>query len=243
MHLDASGSLHDTSDRLNAALTAEARGWLAVAEGNSAEARDHFRAGADDALVVGDRLGASHLLSALARTGGAADAVDDLERLAATVQGDLIGVQLAVACALAGPDDADSLLAVALDCELRGLLVEAAELAACAARELRRAGHAQAGARAAAQGRDRLGRCQRVQTPLLLDLSTAVPLTARELDVARLAADRRSSKEIAQQLGIAKRTVDNHLRNVYQKLDISGRADLADALGIETGASSPSVHD
>lgn len=238
VHLDASQSLHVTSDRLNAALTAEAQGWLAVAEGASAEGRARFRAGADDALAVGDRLGASHLLSALARTGGAVEALDDLERLAATVQGDLIGVQLAVARALAGPDDVDTLLATALDCEQRGLLLESAELAASAARALRRAGRAQAAARAAAVGRDRLGRCQRVRTPLLVDLSTTVPLTAREVDVARLAADRRSSKEIAQQLGIAKRTVDNHLRNVYRKLDISGRADLSGALGIGTGASS-----
>lgn len=55
-------------------------------------------------------------------------------------------------------------------------------------------------------------------------------LTERELKVAHLAADRLRSREIAQQLGIAIRTVDNHLQRIYRKLGVNDRTALAEAL-------------
>ena len=55
-------------------------------------------------------------------------------------------------------------------------------------------------------------------------------LSAREFDVARLAAARLRSREIAEQVGLSVRTVDNHLARVYRKLGISGRDELGEAL-------------
>lgn len=55
-------------------------------------------------------------------------------------------------------------------------------------------------------------------------------LTKRESDVAHLAATRLRSREIAETLGISVRTVDNHLNNVYRKLGVKTRTELADAL-------------
>lgn len=49
----------------------------------------------------------------------------------------------------------------------------------------------------------------------------------RELEVVRLVARGLTDKEVAAQLFISPRTVDNHLRNVFAKLDISSRAALA----------------
>jgi len=46
-----------------------------------------------------------------------------------------------------------------------------------------------------------------------------------------LAATGMASKEIAQRLYLSVRTVDNHLQHAYTKLGVSGRADLAQALG------------
>ena len=57
-----------------------------------------------------------------------------------------------------------------------------------------------------------------------------VPLTARERDIAALAASGASSKDIADQLFLSVRTVNNHLQNVYSKLGVSGRRQLATAL-------------
>jgi DNA-binding CsgD family transcriptional regulator len=55
-------------------------------------------------------------------------------------------------------------------------------------------------------------------------------LTPSELRVARLAAAGASNPEIAQALFVTTQTVKGHLSNVYRKLAISARAELADAL-------------
>jgi len=62
-------------------------------------------------------------------------------------------------------------------------------------------------------------------------------LTPSERRVARLAADGRSNPEIAQALFLTRRTVETHLTHAYQKLGISSRERLADAL--ESGTESP----
>jgi DNA-binding CsgD family transcriptional regulator len=53
-------------------------------------------------------------------------------------------------------------------------------------------------------------------------------LTARELEVARLVARRKSNKAIGKELDMAPRTASTHLSNIYQKLGISSRGELAD---------------
>jgi len=55
-------------------------------------------------------------------------------------------------------------------------------------------------------------------------------LTSRELEVARLVARRLSNKAIGKELGMATRTASTHLSNIYQKLGISSRGELADVI-------------
>lgn len=50
----------------------------------------------------------------------------------------------------------------------------------------------------------------------------------RQLEIARLVAQGRSSKEVAAELIVSARTVDNHLAAVYRNLGISSRAELTD---------------
>lgn len=57
--------------------------------------------------------------------------------------------------------------------------------------------------------------------------SSADGLTDRELEVARLAAQRLTAKEIAAELGTSPNTVTNQLAAVYRKLGIRGRTELA----------------
>ena len=64
--------------------------------------------------------------------------------------------------------------------------------------------------------------------PNKLPLDSTSELTPRETDVAKLVASRYSNKGIAKQLGIAERTVTTHLSNIYRKVGIRSRGELAD---------------
>ena len=52
-------------------------------------------------------------------------------------------------------------------------------------------------------------------------------LTQRELEIVQLAGQRLGDKEIAQQLGLSPRTVQNHLHRAYEKLGVSDRLQAA----------------
>lgn len=123
---------------------------------------------------------------------------------------------------------ADRLVEASLAMESLGADLYAAELGFSAAAALRRAGRhpGTAAERAAALAE----RCEQAQTPLLRAEGVAV-LTAREREVAFLAARGLASKEIGERLGISRRTVDNQLSAVYAKLGVSGRGELTELLG------------
>ncbi len=63
-------------------------------------------------------------------------------------------------------------------------------------------------------------------------------LTARELDVLRLLARGMRNKEIAARLFVSERTVNFHLANIYQKLNVSGRTEAL-SKAIEQGLVTP----
>lgn len=50
-----------------------------------------------------------------------------------------------------------------------------------------------------------------------------VKLTKREIEVLTLVIEGKSSKEVAELLYVSKRTVDFHLANIYEKLQVSNR--------------------
>lgn len=54
----------------------------------------------------------------------------------------------------------------------------------------------------------------------------AALLTSRELEIVRLAAEGLRNREIAERLSITEGTVKIHLHNIYEKLGVTGRAQL-----------------
>jgi DNA-binding NarL/FixJ family response regulator len=55
-------------------------------------------------------------------------------------------------------------------------------------------------------------------------------LTQRELQVARLVVDRRTNPQIAAELFLSQKTVETHLRNIFRKIGVSGRVELANVV-------------
>jgi DNA-binding CsgD family transcriptional regulator len=52
-------------------------------------------------------------------------------------------------------------------------------------------------------------------------------LTERELEVARLVVDRKTNAEIAAALFLSPKTVETHIRHLFQKLEVSSRVEVA----------------
>jgi DNA-binding CsgD family transcriptional regulator len=77
----------------------------------------------------------------------------------------------------------------------------------------------------------KLGRRKHRRTPAgRADANGLESLTGRELQVARLVVDRKTNPEIAAELFLSKKTVETHMRNIFRKLGVSSRVELARAV-------------
>ncbi|MDP9799682.1 DNA-binding CsgD family transcriptional regulator [Catenuloplanes nepalensis] len=149
-----------------------------------------------------------------------------LAELARQVGGPMPSLFSRHARAAAGESEAE-LLWVADQFARQDFLLYAAEATATAARLLRdqRSPQTQLVNTRLAELKQR---CQLIDTPALR--VDRVRLTERERQVAELASTGTPSKEIAEQLFLSARTVENHLQRVYVKLGVTGRAELPVAL-------------
>jgi DNA-binding CsgD family transcriptional regulator len=50
------------------------------------------------------------------------------------------------------------------------------------------------------------------------------------MELARLVVDRKTNPEIAAELFLSQKTVETHLRNIFRKVGVSSRVDLARAV-------------
>jgi len=207
----------------------QARAWTAAAAGDLPQAGALLERAADLGEEIGDLVGASAALHASARIGRSRDVCDRLAGVAARIDGELAPARAAhVEALVAG--DAAALAAVSHDFEAMGADLLAAEAAADAAVALRQAGEQRDAAAAERRAGMLAERCEDPATPALQAIEARARLTPAERDTAALAAGGRSNKEIAEQLYLSSRTVENRLQRVYEKLGISGRTELAEAL-------------
>jgi DNA-binding CsgD family transcriptional regulator/tetratricopeptide (TPR) repeat protein len=203
-----------------------ARAWLSAADGDLHAARESLLAEAAEVTATGHVFLAGTFLLHLARLGDPDAAAAPLADLAASTSSPLVRTQAAHAAAEAAGDRA-GLEAVGEGWAARGAHLLAAEAFASAARAARAAGEQRAAVSLQARSDDEAAKCEGAATPLLRFTDELTPLTRREREIATLAAEGASSKDIAAKLFLSTRTVDNHLQSVYGKLGISGRHELA----------------
>ena len=158
---------------------------------------------------------------------GAAGAVaaDRLTELAACIDGEYAQRCAEQAVAVAQRDGVE-LTRIALAYQDRGLLPYAAEAAAQAVAAYHATGRRASAAAAQLHAWSLVRRCPGLSSPLIDALQTPA-LTAREMEVALLAASGLRSRQIADRLVVSRRTVDNHLQAVYGKLSIKSRVELS----------------
>jgi DNA-binding CsgD family transcriptional regulator len=207
-----------------------ARGWLAIARGAVTEGRQRILDAAEWAAARGQHGHELTMLHDLVRLGDAR-AAERASTLAPTIQGRLASARGLHAAGLRTQDGDVLDEASASFADLAANLF-AAEAAAQAAGAHRRSGRAASADASAARAAELAARCDGVSTPALASMSsTAVDrLTPRELEIASLAARGSTSREIAAQLSISVRTVDNLLQRAYTKLGVTARHQLADHL-------------
>lgn len=206
-----------------------ARAWLAWLDGDQDVAHDLLVAGADALGATGDRNGEVACLHDVARL-GRGDAVSDrLDRLLVDAEGPFYAALRAHVAAL-GRRSADALGAAADGFAAVGAWLLASEAAHAADEAARAAGDVRSAAAWGLRGEQWRGRCDEVRSPGLVAASAPVPLTRREREVARLAAEGLPRRDMAERLFVGVRTIDSHLVRIYAKLGVRNRAELARAL-------------
>lgn len=127
--------------------------------------------------------------------------------------------------------DGDLLDAVAQRFFELGTMAMAADAAAQAASAHGRAGNRAAELRSAGRALHLAGQLD-LHSPAVVAIANPLPITAREREIATLAAAGLSNREIAERLGVSVRTVGGHLYRIFGKLDIQSRDQLAYVIGI-----------
>ncbi|WP_256105436.1 LuxR family transcriptional regulator [Streptomyces sp. ODS05-4] len=210
-------------------LAVVGKAWVHVVQGRPRDALDELGAGAAAMRTQEQYVNESWLLMEKARLGAAADVAGRLAELADGSDNPLMRVRSAVASAMV-TRQGDDLLTAVKACGDLGLHLLAAETALNASQAYMASGERKKAAHAKQVSDVYRQRCGGAQTPGLAQWPGVHPLTAREKEVAFLAAKGISSKAIAENLQLSVRTVDNFLQRVYNKTGISSRKDLARTL-------------
>ena len=214
------------------------RSWLLWAGPAITAASGDLDGAVRDALSLADTYSAGGFSSMdlllsydVVRFGAAKRVADRLAVLAQDAEGTLPALYARHARGVADTDG-PALAAVAGEFERLGYLPYAAEAAAHAARAFTAAGQARDSAAACGRARSLADRCPGLRTPPLAGLG-AERLTEREVVVARLAATGLTSREIADRVGRARKTVENQLQSAYAKLGVTNRQELRARQGLK----------
>jgi DNA-binding CsgD family transcriptional regulator len=210
-------------------LTERGRAWLNVANGELSGASDILAAAAESAAAAKLRIAEARVLHDLARLGQPGEVAPRLAALVEITDGDLVPALARNAAALAS-GSAPDLETAGHALEALGARLLAAETYLAAAAAYRSDGYARPASALTRRAGELAALCGDVSTPGLSFGTQTERLTRREREVAGMAAAGASSRDIAAKLVLSVRTVDNHLQNVYSKLGVTSREELARVL-------------
>jgi DNA-binding CsgD family transcriptional regulator len=181
---------------------------------------------------------AAAALHTQARFGAPRDVTSDLDLLEKRIDPGIINAFAAHARSLAA-DNPEGLQEVATAFGALGADLLAADAWADAAVAWTRNGSVRNAAAATRAALDGAKACQGASTPSLRSISARARLTPAEHETAVLAAAGQSNKDIADELVLSVRSVENRLQRVYEKLGITSRAALPHALNFVGDENNP----
>ncbi|WP_433781599.1 LuxR C-terminal-related transcriptional regulator [Actinomycetospora sp. CA-101289] len=206
-----------------------ARAWVAAVHGSVQDAARTAHRAAAEARARGARAVEMVARHTAVRFGDR-DQAGALAELARLLDGPRARTAAAHAAALAARDVA-GLLGAAEGMESCGMLLSAADAFAHAAVVARDRGqHAEATAAADRAATLAAERCEGATTPALRLARAPLAVSTREREVATLAAEGLTNRQIASRLHVSVRTVESHIYRACTRLGLPDRAALAAAI-------------
>lgn len=202
------------------------RAWVSVCAGELSRAREILSSAAERAAARRLRVAEAKVLHDIARLGEPEAVARRLAVIAGEVDGGLVAALAAHATALVHASAA-SLEAAGRAFDALGASLLAAEAYLAAAAAYRSGGQGRSASAMSRRAAELAISCGDARTPGLSPGATTRRLTRREQEIAAMAAAGASSREIADRLVLSVRTVDNHLQNIYTKLGVARRDELA----------------
>jgi DNA-binding CsgD family transcriptional regulator len=231
-HAAAAAALADLGDAPDATAPEEvwATAWLHLAAHERARAIELFELVAESAAAIGVTTFAAVMLHDALVAGGGARIARRLVALGDQLSGVIPDAMLAHAAAVLASDPV-ALLAAADQLATIGTEHAAGEVAARAAALAAERGLLALAGRAVRVSERWRARCEGAIRLALVPTTPAARLSPRQQEIAGLASAGATAAEIARQLGLSIRTVENHLQAAYERLGVNRRGDLAEALG------------
>jgi DNA-binding CsgD family transcriptional regulator len=203
--------------------------WIVALAGNTSAALELLSEGARRCVESGDVVNEAAIIHSIARLGDPRSQCQRMSDLAVE-GGDLIGARAEHVQALVAMDP-EALDRSATTFERCGAWLLATEALANSVDAYKQQGRTSRALAAAHRALTLKHRCESPDTPTLRLLDGMPQLTKSESQVARLASQANTNKQIATHLNLSIRTVENHLRSVYRKLAVNGREQLPAILG------------
>jgi DNA-binding CsgD family transcriptional regulator/tetratricopeptide (TPR) repeat protein len=207
---------------------ARGMGWAYQATGRPGDARQVVIRTAEECQAANEHWDALRLWVDAARLGAAEEVEARARECGGYVDGPAGAAFVDFISAVAA-NSCSALASVATTLHVLGYELLGAEASALAAVAARRDGDPRGAAALVNQATNWAHQCQGAVTVSAIVTALhapVVPLSAREREIALLAAAGYSNHEIAERLVVSVRTVANHLQNAYTKLGIHRRSEL-----------------